>query len=130
MLFSERWLRNHPQFLLLFLMHIDVLMLHRKFELIPTNNFSSHHFATLQAYSMSVSIYNQYYQTPSYLYKTLYHSTIGTPIFLFHLIKELGSTIISTIKSISIIVVLINSSNLTVPPNTARHHIRKEFFFS
>ena len=39
MLFSEKWLQNHPQFLLHFLMHIDVLMLCRKFELIPTNIF-------------------------------------------------------------------------------------------
>ena len=37
--FSENWLQNHPQFLLHFLIHIDVLMLCRKFELIPTNNF-------------------------------------------------------------------------------------------
>ena len=36
MVFSEKWLRNHPQFLLHFLIHIDVLMLYRKFELIPT----------------------------------------------------------------------------------------------
>ena len=35
MLFSEKWFRNHPQFLLNFLIHIDVLMLCRKFELIP-----------------------------------------------------------------------------------------------
>ena len=40
MLFSEKWLKNHPQFLLYFLMHIDVLMLCGKFELIPTKNFS------------------------------------------------------------------------------------------
>ena len=39
MLFSEKWLRNHPQFLLHFLIHIDVLMLYRKFELIPTKIF-------------------------------------------------------------------------------------------
>ena len=36
MLFSKKWLQNHPQFLLHFLIHIDVLMLCRKFELIPT----------------------------------------------------------------------------------------------
>ena len=36
MLFSKKWLRNHPRFLLHFLIHIDVLMLCRKFELIPT----------------------------------------------------------------------------------------------
>ena len=39
MLFSKKWLRNHPKFLLYFLMHIDVLMLYRKFELIPSSNF-------------------------------------------------------------------------------------------
>ena len=39
MLFSKKWLRNHSQFLLDFLIHIDVLMLCRKFELIPTKNF-------------------------------------------------------------------------------------------
>ena len=39
MLFSEKWLRNHPQFLLHFLIHIDVLMLCRKFDLIPCSNF-------------------------------------------------------------------------------------------
>ena len=39
MVFSKKWLRNHPQFLLHFLIHIDVLMLCRKFELIPTKNF-------------------------------------------------------------------------------------------
>ena len=36
MLFSKKWLRNHPQFLLHFLIHINVLMPCRKFELIPT----------------------------------------------------------------------------------------------
>ena len=39
MLFSKKWLRNHPPFLLHFLIHINVLMLCRKFELIPTNIF-------------------------------------------------------------------------------------------
>ena len=39
MLFSKKWLQNHAQFLLHFLIHIDVLMLCRKFELIPTKNF-------------------------------------------------------------------------------------------
>ena len=36
MVFSENWLQNHPQFLLHLLIHIDVLMLCRKFEPIPT----------------------------------------------------------------------------------------------
>ena len=39
MLFSKKWLRNHKKFLLHFLMYIDVLMLCRKFELIPSSNF-------------------------------------------------------------------------------------------
>ena len=36
MLYLKKWLKNHPQFLLHFLKHIDVLMLPRKFELIAT----------------------------------------------------------------------------------------------
>ena len=36
MVFSKKWLQNHQKFLLHFLIHIDVLMLCRKFELIPT----------------------------------------------------------------------------------------------
>ena len=39
MLFSKKWLRNHQKFLLHFLIHIDVLMLCRKFELISTSIF-------------------------------------------------------------------------------------------
>ena len=39
MLFSKKCLQNHPPFLLHFLVHIDVLMLCRKFELIPTKIF-------------------------------------------------------------------------------------------
>ena len=39
MLFSKKWLRNQPKFLLHFLKHIDVLMLCRKFELIPASIF-------------------------------------------------------------------------------------------
>ena len=37
--FSKKWLRNHKNFLLHFLIHIDVLMLCSKFELIPTSIF-------------------------------------------------------------------------------------------
>ena len=39
MVFSKKWLRNHQKFLLHFLIHIDVLMLCSKFELIPTSIF-------------------------------------------------------------------------------------------
>ena len=37
--FSKKWLRNHPKFLLHFLIHIDVLKLCGKFEVIPTSIF-------------------------------------------------------------------------------------------
>ena len=37
--FSKKWLRSHKKFLLHFLIHIDVLMLCSKFELIPTSIF-------------------------------------------------------------------------------------------
>ena len=39
MVFLEKWLKNHPKCLLHFLMHIDALMLCRKFEPIPSSNF-------------------------------------------------------------------------------------------
>ena len=39
MVFSKKWLQNHQKFLLHFLIHIDVLMLCRKFEVIPTSIF-------------------------------------------------------------------------------------------
>ena len=39
MVFSKKWLRNHLQFLLHFLIPIDVLKLCRKFEPIPTSIF-------------------------------------------------------------------------------------------
>ena len=39
MFFSKNWLQNHENFLLHFLIHIDVLMLCSKFELIPTSIF-------------------------------------------------------------------------------------------
>ena len=34
--FHQKWLRENSPFLLHFLMHIHVLMLYKKFELIPT----------------------------------------------------------------------------------------------
>ena len=37
--FCKRWPKNHQKFLLHFLIHIDVLMLCSKFELIPTSIF-------------------------------------------------------------------------------------------
>ena len=48
MLFSKNWLQNHPQFLLHFLIHIDVLMLCRKFGADSDLNFLSYdHFLKL-----------------------------------------------------------------------------------
>ena len=37
--FFKKWLQNHQKFLLHFLIHIDVLKLCSKFELIPTSIF-------------------------------------------------------------------------------------------
>ena len=39
MVFSKKWVRNRQKFLLHFLIHIEVNMLCRKFELIPTSIF-------------------------------------------------------------------------------------------
>ena len=39
MVFSKKWLRNHPKFLLHFLIHIDVVKMCSKFEPIPTSIF-------------------------------------------------------------------------------------------
>ena len=39
MVFSKKWPKNDPRFLLHFLIHIDVLMLCSKSELIPTSLF-------------------------------------------------------------------------------------------
>ena len=39
MVFLEKWLKNYPKFLLHFQIHIDVLMLCRKFEPILSSNF-------------------------------------------------------------------------------------------
>ena len=38
-LFFKKWLQNHQKFLLHFLIHIDVVMLCRKFEPISSSNF-------------------------------------------------------------------------------------------
>ena len=52
MVFSKKWLRNHQKFLLHFLIHIDVLMLCSKFELIPTNIFRVSHKLKSTKYSV------------------------------------------------------------------------------
>ena len=64
MLFSEKWLKNHFQFLLHFLIHIDVLMLCRKFELIPTKTFELWPF-----YKMSQFLKNTLYYSPCFFLK-------------------------------------------------------------
>ena len=57
MLFSKKWLQNHPKFLLHFLIHIDVLMLCRKFELIPTSNFRV--MAILKKYAIAHAFFQK-----------------------------------------------------------------------
>ena len=39
MVFFKKWLRNHPKFLLHFLIYIDLVVLCSKFEVIPTSIF-------------------------------------------------------------------------------------------
>ena len=58
MVFSKKWLRNHPQFLLHFLIHIDVLMLCRNFELIPTNIFRVMSILKKQRLYIALCIYD------------------------------------------------------------------------
>ena len=64
MLFSKKCLRNHPKFLLHFLVHIDVLMLCRKFELIPTKIFQ----VTAILKNESISENTLYYYTCTCMY--------------------------------------------------------------
>ena len=59
MVFFKKWLRSHPQFLLHFLILIDVLMLCRKFELIPSSNKIFNY--TVQACSVHVQIHVHYH---------------------------------------------------------------------
>ena len=54
MLFSEKWPKNDPQFLLHLLIHIDVLMLCSKFELILITDY---HVIHISIYSLLVHIY-------------------------------------------------------------------------
>ena len=59
MVFSKKWLRNHPKFLLHFLIHIDVhvLMLYRKFELIPTKICIHVHIYYIYVYSTCIHVH-------------------------------------------------------------------------
>ena len=74
MLFSEKWLKNYPKFLLHFLIHIDVLMLCRKFELIPTKIFQ-----VMAILKMSQFLKNALYYSPSFFQKMAQKSP---PIFI------------------------------------------------
>ena len=78
MLFSKKWLRNHSQFLLYFLIHIDVLMLCRKFELIPTSIFELWLFL-----KMSQFLKNTLYYSPCFFPKNGSKIT-PPPRFLLH----------------------------------------------
>ena len=76
MLFSEKWLKNYPQFLLHFLIHIDVLVLCRKFELIPTEIF-----CVMAILKMSQFLKNTLYYSPCFFPN---NGSKITPQFLFH----------------------------------------------
>ena len=57
MVFSKKWLRNHENFLLHFLIHIDVLMLCSKFEPIPTSIFQVTAIFTDDYYTIIIIYY-------------------------------------------------------------------------
>ena len=63
--FSKKWLRNYPQFSLHFLIHIDVLMLCGKFELISTKNFQ-----VIAILKMSHFLRNSLYYSPCFFQVT------------------------------------------------------------
>ena len=60
MVFSKKWVRNHQKFLLHFLIHIDVLMLCSKFELISTSIFRV--MAILRKLQKSEAIVHGFFQ--------------------------------------------------------------------
>ena len=83
MVFFKEWLRNHPKFLLHFLIHIDVVMLCSKFELIPTSIFQVITF--LRNF--------EFLKTP---YSTLYVSIICfIPLIVYHVLCSLGIVAVS-----------------------------------
>ena len=65
MLFSKKWLKNHPQFLLHFLIHIDVLMLCRKF----LNNIKNVYEKNIKMENSLLAIFDEIWPM------TLYYST-------------------------------------------------------
>ena len=74
MVFSKKWLRNHPKFLLYFLIHIDVLMLCSKFEVIlasifqVTVIFKNAKILNTQGYSLWFFPKNGQKMTPDFYY--------------------------------------------------------------
>ena len=88
MVFSKKWLQNHQKFLLHFLIHIDVLMLCRKFELIPTQIF--------RVMSMSQFLKNTLYYSPCFFPKNgseitkkiLLHFLIHIDVLMLHVYVE------------------------------------------
>ena len=66
--FFKKWLRNHQKFLLHFLIHIDVLMLCSKFELIPTSLFQV--TATYKPKAIAHGFFQKIAQKSSQIYIT------------------------------------------------------------
>ena len=66
MLFSKKWLQNHPKFLLHFQIHIDVLMLCRKFEPIPSSNFQ-----VMTTLKMGQFLKNSLYYSPCFFFQKM-----------------------------------------------------------
>ena len=64
MLFCKKWPKNDPQFLLHFLIHIDVLMLCSKFELIPTSMFR-----VMAIFKMAQNLKKSLYYSPCFFAK-------------------------------------------------------------
>ena len=64
MVFSKKWPKNHPKFLLHFLMHIDVLMLCRKFDMAQClwyHSFTHNYILDyLQLYTLYVPIVSSF----------------------------------------------------------------------
>ena len=62
--FCKKWPKNDPQFLLHFLIHNDVLMLCRKFELIPSSIFR-----VMAIFKMAQNLKKSLYYSPCFFAK-------------------------------------------------------------
>ena len=103
MVFSKNWLRNHPKFLLHFLIYIDVLMLCRKFELIPSSNsrvmgiFKNEPiFEKSKGYSPWFFSENWLRNHPKFLLNFLMYTNVLMLCRKFELILSLNSGVMST----------------------------------